>query len=209
MTRKMGEYDVLQRTSDGYFNATSIVKQWNTTLKNNPHKSRDYKEKDLFEYLDNKSTKEFISTIADRENLNGKGEVVLSKRGKNGGTWVHPMLFIDLCMWINPNFKYDVLKFVQDELIHFRNLTGDNYPVLTASLAKLPNPEYKDVARGMNMVVFGEHYKNIRNKATVEQLRELDSIQNNIAFAIDMGFAKNQEHVMAMLRRMYHNKYHQ
>lgn len=202
----MGEYDVLQRTKDGFFDATSLVRQWNTAIKQNPDKSRDLKEKDLFEYLDNKSTNEFIATIAEKENLSGKSSVVVTKRGRKGGTWLHPLLFVDMCMWLNPVFKYDVLKFVQDELIHFRNLAGDNYPILTAALAKLPNPEYKDVARAMNIVVFGEHYKNIRNKATVEQLRELDSIQGNIAFAIDMGFVKTQEHVMAMLRRMYHNR---
>lgn len=208
MTRKMGEYDVLQRTGDGYFDATSLVKQWNAGIKKNTNKSGVLKEKDLFEYFDNKSTKEFIATIAEKEGLNGRSSVVFTKRGRNGGTWLHPMLFVDMCMWLNPVFKYDVLKFVQDELIHIRNLTGDNYPILTSALSKLPDPEYKDVAKGMNMVVFGEHFKNIRNKATIEQLRELDSIQNNIAFAIDMGFAKTQEHVMQMLRRMYHNKYH-
>ena len=41
--------------------------------------------------------------------------VYLKTRGKyNGGTWMHPMLFIDFAMWINPSFKYDVLKFVYD-----------------------------------------------------------------------------------------------
>ena len=29
MKRQMGEYDVLQRTSDSYFNASSILLQWN------------------------------------------------------------------------------------------------------------------------------------------------------------------------------------
>lgn len=203
----MGDYDVLQRTSDGYFNATSIVKQWNTVVNDKPQKNGVYKEKDLEDYFNNKSTKEFIATIANREDLSGRNEVVSTKRGKNGGTWVHPLLFIDLGMWINPDFKYDMLKFVQDELIHLRNLAGDNYPVLTAALAKLKNPEYKEVTIGMNYVVFNKHYRNIRNDATVEQLQELDSIQNNIAFAINMGFAKTQDEVMSLLRKMYEDKH--
>lgn len=35
---------------------------------------------------------------------------------------MHPLLFIDFAMWLNPAFKVKVLKFVYDELIKFRNL---------------------------------------------------------------------------------------
>ena len=31
MIRTMGVFQVIQRTSDGYFNATSLLQQWNTT----------------------------------------------------------------------------------------------------------------------------------------------------------------------------------
>lgn len=29
LTRKMGDFNVFQRTSDGYFDANSLLKQWN------------------------------------------------------------------------------------------------------------------------------------------------------------------------------------
>ena len=29
LTRKMGDFNVNQRTSDGMFNATELIKQWN------------------------------------------------------------------------------------------------------------------------------------------------------------------------------------
>ena len=37
MIRKMGDFDVHQRTKDGYFNATTRLKQWNEKhgMKNN------------------------------------------------------------------------------------------------------------------------------------------------------------------------------
>lgn len=38
---------------------------------------------------------------------------------------MHPMLFIDFAMWINPEFKYDVIKFVHDEMIRYRNEAGE------------------------------------------------------------------------------------
>lgn len=45
-----------------------------------------------------------------------RNSVVLQSRGNNVGTIMHPLLFIDFAMWLNPAFKYDVLKFVYDEL---------------------------------------------------------------------------------------------
>ena len=132
MIRQMGDFQVEQRTRDGFFNLTSLIKQWNNHVDNqqvlNPQKSGVLKKKDLDDYLSNKSTSDFIHVIMDRENLQDKKDVVRTVKGKHGGTWVHPMFFIDAGMWINPYFKYDVLKFVQDEMIKFRNLAGDAYP---------------------------------------------------------------------------------
>lgn len=62
MTRKMGNFDVFQRTSDGMFNATALLKQWNAFNNSN---------KELKEYFKLNSTNDFASTIAKRENLNG------------------------------------------------------------------------------------------------------------------------------------------
>ena len=31
MKRQLGEYDVLQRTSDSYFNLNGLLSQWNST----------------------------------------------------------------------------------------------------------------------------------------------------------------------------------
>lgn len=80
----------------------------------------------------------------ERENLNTQDSTYLKTRGKNGGTWMHPILFIDFAMWINPSFKYDVLKFVYDELIKFRNLAGDAYPRMCAAVYTiLPKEVFK------------------------------------------------------------------
>ena len=119
LIRKMGDFDIYQRTSDGMFNATELLKQWN---------KQNGMKKEIKDYFDNKAAKEFIQVIIDRENLNKGNSPYLKTRGReNGGTWMHPLLFIDFAMWINPAFKYDVLKFVYDELIKYRNDAGDAY----------------------------------------------------------------------------------
>ena len=34
MIRKMGNFEVIQRTKDGFFNATALLKQWNNSIDN-------------------------------------------------------------------------------------------------------------------------------------------------------------------------------
>lgn len=50
-------------------------------------------------------TKEFLESIENQtqENLSLLKKVC---RGKdNKGTWVHPAIFVDIAMWLNPEFK--------------------------------------------------------------------------------------------------------
>lgn len=52
LTRKMGDFNVFQRTSDGYFDANSLLKQWN----DNPDNTR----RRLDDFMNSGRTKEFI-----------------------------------------------------------------------------------------------------------------------------------------------------
>lgn len=73
MVRQMGNLEVIQRTVDGYFNATKLVKLWNEQNSSN---------KELKKYFENESTKELISTIVEKENLNRQNSPYLASRGK-------------------------------------------------------------------------------------------------------------------------------
>ena len=46
MIRKMGDFEVVQRTKDGMFNATGLLKQWNN-IPINPKRSFHEAAKDL------------------------------------------------------------------------------------------------------------------------------------------------------------------
>ena len=59
MIRPMGDFKVIQRTKDAFFNATNLLKQWNQ-LKG--------MKKEVNDYFGLASTKEFIYTIMEREN---------------------------------------------------------------------------------------------------------------------------------------------
>lgn len=195
MIREMGQYQVVQRTKDAMFDATHLLKQWN----------KDHGRKDISDFLSNKATKEFIQAIADAENLN-TGKVVLSRKGKKGGTWMHPYLFIDFAMWINPSFKVQVIKFVYDQLIQQRHLAGDNYVSLSASGLKLDGYDFRGVATAMNWIVFGSKAKNLRQTASQDQLQELADLEKKLSFAIDMGYIKTYDALIDEMRKIWNQK---
>ena len=204
LTRKMGEFDVLQRTSDGMFNATELLKQWN--------KAKGMK-KEIGDDFDNNSSKEFINTIIEKENLNKGNSPYLTTRGKNGGTWMHPLLFIDFAMWINPSFKYDVLKFVYDQLIKYRNDAGDAYIEMSCAVSKITPKHFtqeaiKNVARAINYVIYNNHERGMRNKVGEEvKTRELFELERDISKLINGEFIKSYEQLMDYLRKEWNRKW--
>ena len=204
MIRPMGEFRVVQRTKDGFFNATELLKQWNVS--NNS-------KKELKHYFENQSANELINTIVERENLNSRNSAYLGSRGKNGGTWMHPILFIDFAMWINPSFKYDVIKFVYDEMIKFRNLAGDAYPSMCRAVRSIMpesifREKVKDLARSLNIIVYGRHESEMRNKVGDEaKIREMYELEKQIAQWVNIGLVGNYNQLKAALNKLYYQKY--
>jgi hypothetical protein len=200
----MGEFKVAQRTKDGMFNATALLKQWN---------EKSISERKMANYFLSEKTNDFISTIIERENLNTPKMVYLTSRGKhNGGTWMHPMLFIDFAMWINPSFKYEVIKFVYDQMIKYRNEAGDAYKELSAAIytivdkSQMPS-RMAEVSKGINYVVFGEHRNMIRNdKGTEQDQRKLYEMERKVASLINDGFLKDHGQVMNYLRKKFQER---
>ena len=204
MVRKMGDFNVVQRTKDGMFNAASLLKQWNEMSEST---------RKMDNYFNSEKTKEFINTIMDRENLNTPKMVYLKSKGKyNGGTWMSPILFIDFAMWINPSFKYDVIQFIADEMIKYRNDAGDAYRELAISVAKIVHPDFmpkamSTIGEALNWIVFNCHEKAIRNKFGDEKhQRELWLMERKVSELIDDGFIHNYEDLMNYLRKQYQKK---
>lgn len=106
-------------------------------------------------------------------------------------------------MWLNPNFKLSVIRFVYDELIKNRNEAGDMYRSLSSSGMKLQGYNFKEVATALQWLVFGTTGKNLRQTATQEQLKELSDTQTKLAFAIDMGYISSYPQLLGEMRRMW------
>ena len=210
MTRPMGQFDVLQRTSDGFFDGNALLSQWkreHPTCKDS-----------ISDFLEQKKVQAFIAemegelgefaqphkwVLAETQAFKSikyiKGKNTAKGRTKDQ-VWMHPYLFIKFAMWINPKFELQVIKFVYDELIKCRHLAGDNYNVLT-------DCDYREVATAIQWIVFNRTGKNLRQQATQKQLSEISDIENKLAYAIDMGFIKNQAQLICTMRKMYNDKY--
>lgn len=67
MIRKIGNYNVVQRTSDGFFDGSELLRQWNANI-NNPRRR-------MSEFLDSPKTKEFLKALSDDESQRRKTDI--------------------------------------------------------------------------------------------------------------------------------------
>ena len=120
---------------------------------------------------------------------------------------MHPYLFTKFAMWINPKFEYHVIKFVYDQLIEYRHSAGDMYKGLTSALAKFPDTNYSQVAKGLNHIIFNHHKKGIRQTASAKELDSMTELEKKLAFSIDMEYIKSYKKLIEDMRSIYSAKY--
>lgn len=206
MIRRMGQFEISQRTADGYFNASTLLEQWNRS--SNQQKRVDH-------FLNLESTKEFIPILETDMRNHADSCVLVSyiikkgnkSAGESNQVWMHPYLFIDFAMWINPKFKLEVIRFVYDQLIELRHSAGDNYRGLTSAVARFDGVNFAQLAKGLNYIVFGKHTEGLRQTATQDQLKQLTELQKQLAFAIDMGYIRSFGELINEMRRVWNMKH--
>ena len=207
MTRKIGNYEVFQRTKDGMFNATVLLQAWNNATG---------EKKEVKKFFENENTKEFLDALVKEENLDGQNSAYVKSKARldrGGGTWMHPILFMKFAMWLNPRFEVQVIKFVYDQMLRYRDEVGEDYKKLAAALAKItPKNEMRElmehIGKGINCIVYGKHEKMLRKKlATEEQQKEYIKLQSYLIMSIENGIFKNGWDVYRHLLKMYDNKY--
>lgn len=161
----------IQRTSDGYFNATKLVEQWNIANNN---------KKQLGNYMKTQGTSEYFEQLRKE----GIEQPSITSRGNgiNSGTWVHPKVFIDLAMWISVEFKSKVIDYVIDGLIKSRHDAGDYYNEMTRAILETyvdcynQKPSPSTYIEEANMVKSLVAFKD-RNNMTESELKQLTYLQ--------------------------------
>jgi len=209
--RLMGEYEITQRTADGYFEANNFLKQWN--------ESKSGGRRYINEFLESPKTKLYIEAIIEgethaRESVDGDFQAVVRVKGKNtkngknpDKVFMHPYLYTDFAMWINPKFKYQVIKFVYDQLIEYRHAAGLGNNHLMDAISRTWNTEFQGsfagVNKALNYIVFGESYRGIRNYATVEQLKNMYEMQRIYGYNVTSGIINDFDCLKLHLRKEY------
>ena len=180
MKREIFGSTVSQNSKTEMFSATDLVK-----IGNKWRIANDLPVFTMKSWLNNKSTKEFISELEDKY---GVGNVKKSARGKGSHTWFHPLLFIDMALAISPRLKIEAYEWLFDNLIKYRNEGGDSYKSMCGVLyvrttRKTNFPQYiTDVANKIKLAC------NVTNwdEATEEQLSTRKKLHNDIALLADV-----------------------
>ena len=102
-----------------------------------------------------------------------------------------------------------VIKFVYDQLIQYRIEAGDTYREMAAGIASISKKQeithnITSIAKAINIIVYGKHQREIRNKEAEEQsMRDLVKLQIKVAELIKEGFIKSYDALINYLRRIW------
>jgi hypothetical protein len=89
---------LLVRDCDGYINATALCKAGGKLFNS---------------YHQNNQTKAYVQAL-ERATGIPVLKIIESKKGKNGGTWVHPQVATHLAQWISPEFAVQVTTWISE-----------------------------------------------------------------------------------------------
>jgi hypothetical protein len=87
-TRSWNNTPISRRTTDGYVNATAMCKA---------------NEKRWYDYRESERCQAYLDALAQTTEI-PVFELVQSRQGNGGGTWVHPQVAVDLARWISAPF---------------------------------------------------------------------------------------------------------
>lgn len=118
-------------------------------------------------------------------------------------TWCNPYIWVLLALELHPELYGKTVVWLTDKLIINRIEAGNFYKELTKAIGRFSNIDYVKLATALNYVVFGRHETGIRNTANQTQLKEMETLENQLSFAINMGYIKSFPSLIDELRKMY------
>lgn len=192
MTRELFNMPISQKSQSGFFSATDLVKAGNKWRIINGIENFN-----INEYFRLKGTLEFIEELEKKY-----GTIKNTRKGKSGHTWVHPILFIDIALAISPTLKIEVYEWLFDNLIRFRNESGDSYKKMSVYLfAHTINKanfykEIQTVAEKIKLACKIDDW----NLASEEQLKLRDKMHDNISLLADVLRNNNEAVRLAILK---------
>jgi hypothetical protein len=151
--------------------------------------SNDMKLFNYDSWYNSSATQEFLTELKSQF-----GEVIKSKRGKTGERWAHPFVIIDIALNIDPKLKVEMYKWLYDELLKYRNNSGDSYKKMCGALYENCNNK-SNFHRGVTITAkLIQDACNVKDwqSANEQQLKLRDKIHENIALLCDVLRDNNQ-----------------
>lgn len=175
---------VRQEHLTGYFCINDL-----TIIANKYRKNQGLPDGRWDKYKDSKSSKEFFHSLMKQEN---QADIIRTKRGKGGDTWVHPLILMDYMMWLSPDFKVKAYQWLYDNLTVFRDDRGESYKKLSSIIqdkvkASTTGLVMQQIARNIKAVLEVDDW----NKTTPEKLKQSDEIHKNLGMLLKANIEIN------------------
>ena len=119
---------IARRTTDGYVNATAMCKA---------------NSKNWSAYRETDRCQEYIDSLADASKIRGM-DLIESRGGNGGGTWIHPQLAVDLARWISAPFAVWMDGWLLEEVDRVSQVRDTQIPALPA-----PTEQIRAAAEGI------------------------------------------------------------
>lgn len=172
---------------DGWFNATTVASA---------------RGKRIDHWLENKETQEYIAALGRALNTRDSGDLIRTRRGRNGGTWMHPKLGVPFARWVDVDFAVwcdlQIDKILRGEQINWEILRHESKASTKVMQAmrkmdleeqgKQPKQHhFINEARLVNFALSGEFKGMDRDAMSMEQLDKLARIEERNTLLIARG----------------------
>lgn len=188
-------------------------------------KEEGMREVGIEDYLRRKETWEFIKVLDSKYGkfpeleFDDKGRVeysnavkqtdlIVSKRGRYGGTYGNLYIALDIATWINPTFKLEVYKtFVEKKIIEIRNEGCESFKLLNKTLASkiegVDEFDYRVIAKAINKKVNGKFIEGWNHMyADADKQKERDGLLKKCIMLLNLDIVKSVEQLIGYINMM-------
>ncbi len=215
------EVEIRKDINSGYLNLSDLEEAYTRERIKNGWKQRDINQLlqeeiniERIYYILKFSNFLYVELSVFREQAKSKGiiETLIyygAYRSISNGTtntiWIHDRIWILVALEISPVFFARTIKMLREDA--FINKTK-NVPFsqsLNQALVKfkLNEEQYKRLTRAFNILIYEIQYPGIKNTETIEQQRKLETLDCNIAWAINNGHISSFEMLLDDLKNAW------
>jgi hypothetical protein len=184
LERKLLNGTIRQNSQTEFFSVNDLLLVGNKYRISNDMKIFNYDS-----WYNSSATQDFLKELKVQF-----GDVIQSKKGKTGERWAHPFVVIDLALAIDPKLKVEMYKWLYDELLKYRNDSGDSYKKMCGSLFENCSNKsnfHRGISKTADLIKAACKVEDWQ-KATETQLKLRDRIHENIALLCDVLRDNNQ-----------------